>query len=101
MQAPQLPRPLGRSKRMAFPGFAFLLCGSFCLGSLSVTLASAQSPASAPKVEVPGRFVDITEKSGAHFLHRSPHTSRKYLIETLGSGAAHAKLEALTAFGKT
>ena len=35
---------------------------------------------------VPGRFVDITEKVGVHFLHQAPHTSRKYLIETMGSG---------------
>ena len=38
--------------------------------------------------EVPGRFVDITEKAGVHFLHQAPHTSRKYLIETMGSGVA-------------
>jgi hypothetical protein len=48
--------------------------------------ASAQAPAS--KDQVPGRFVDATEKSGIKFLHRAPHTSRKYLIETMGSGVA-------------
>lgn len=37
---------------------------------------------------VPGRFVDVTEKVGIHFLHQAPHTSRKYLIETMGSGVA-------------
>jgi enediyne biosynthesis protein E4 len=37
---------------------------------------------------VPGKFVDITEKEGVRFLHQAPHTSRKYLIETMGSGAA-------------
>lgn len=37
---------------------------------------------------VPGRFVDVTEKDGIHFLHQAPHTSRKYLIETMGSGVA-------------
>jgi hypothetical protein len=35
-----------------------------------------------------GRFVDIVDKSGISFLHVAPHTSRKYLIETMGSGAA-------------
>ncbi len=34
----------------------------------------------------PGKFVDITQASGIHFLHQAPHTSRKYLIETMGSG---------------
>jgi hypothetical protein len=36
----------------------------------------------------PGKFVDITSTSGVHFLHQAPHTSRKYLIETMGSGVA-------------
>lgn len=35
---------------------------------------------------VPGRFVDVTNKLGVHFLHQAPHTTRKYLIETMGSG---------------
>lgn len=35
---------------------------------------------------VPGHFVDVTEKAGINFLHQAPHTSRKYLIETMGSG---------------
>ena len=38
--------------------------------------------------QVPGRMVDITEKVGVKFLHQAPHTSRKYLIETMGSGVA-------------
>ena len=37
---------------------------------------------------VPARFVDITARSGVKFLHQAPHTSRKYLIETMGSGVA-------------
>ena len=48
--------------------------------------ASAQAPAS--KDQVPGRFIDATEKSGIKFLHQAPHTSRKYLLETMGSGVA-------------
>ena len=36
----------------------------------------------------PGHFVDVTAKSGIEFLHQAPHTSRKYLIETMGSGVA-------------
>jgi len=37
---------------------------------------------------VPGNFVDVTASSGVNFLHQAPHTSRKYLIETMGSGVA-------------
>ena len=46
---------------------------------------AVMSPASP---EVPGRFIDVTDKVGVHFPHQAPHTSRKYLIETMGSGAA-------------
>ena len=37
---------------------------------------------------IPGRFVDITDKTGIHFDYQSSHTSKKYLIETMGAGAA-------------
>jgi hypothetical protein len=42
----------------------------------------------APVPDVPGHFVDITKKSGVHFQYQSSHTSRKYLIETMGAGVA-------------
>jgi enediyne biosynthesis protein E4 len=37
---------------------------------------------------MPARFVDITKKSGVDFIYKSSHTSRKYLIETMGPGVA-------------
>jgi hypothetical protein len=37
---------------------------------------------------VPARFVDITGKAGVQFQHQALHTSRKYLLETMGSGVA-------------
>jgi hypothetical protein len=37
---------------------------------------------------VPGRFIDVTEKAGVKFQHQALHTSRKYLLETMGSGVA-------------
>ncbi|MBS1804157.1 MAG: CRTAC1 family protein [Acidobacteria bacterium] len=48
----------------------------------------AAKPTPAPAPLVPGKFVDVTDKVGVHFLHQAPHTSRKYLIETMGSGVA-------------
>jgi hypothetical protein len=36
----------------------------------------------------PGRFVDVTGKLGIHFRHEASPTSRKYLLETMGSGVA-------------
>lgn len=49
--------------------------------AMAATVTASQTP-------VPARFVDITDKVGVHFLHQAPHTSRKYLIETMGSGVA-------------
>jgi hypothetical protein len=57
-----------------------------CAGLACVVAAQAALPAA--QAAVPGNFVDITEKAGIHFLHQAPHTSRKYLIETMGSGVA-------------
>src|ERR1700742_3873894 len=61
-----------------------LVCFLFCL----ISAATGQQPAQPAAAPVPGKFVDITAKSGVHFLHQAPHTSRKYLIETMGSGVA-------------
>jgi enediyne biosynthesis protein E4 len=62
---------------------AVLSCGSRAWGQ-----APAKAAAVSSTEPVPGRFVDVTEKSGIHFLHQAPHTSRKYLLETMGSGVA-------------
>ncbi len=48
--------------------------------------SSPQSSCIAPARAVPGKFVDITEKAGVHFLHNANHTATKYQIETMGSG---------------
>jgi enediyne biosynthesis protein E4 len=63
--------------------------------AIATTLAVAQEAATKahiaevdPTVLVPAHFVDITARSGVKFLHQAPHTSRKYLIETMGSGVA-------------
>lgn len=37
---------------------------------------------------VPGNFLDVTDSLGISFLHQARHTSRKYLLETMGSGVA-------------
>lgn len=42
----------------------------------------------AQEMMTPGRFTDIAAKVGLKFTHIAPHTSRKYLIETMGSGTA-------------
>jgi len=44
--------------------------------------------AATPQTMVPGKFVDITQKAGVQFQHQALHTTRKYLLETMGSGVA-------------
>jgi enediyne biosynthesis protein E4 len=55
---------------------------------MAAQLARSDTPGGASTDLVPGRFVDVTDKVGVKFLHQAPHTSRKYLIETMGSGVA-------------
>jgi hypothetical protein len=48
----------------------------------------AQSTSIATPINVPGRFVDATGASHINFTAVASHTSKKYLIETMGSGVA-------------
>jgi len=41
-----------------------------------------------PAANTPGKFTDIASAAGVSFLHFSPHTSKKYTLETMGSGVA-------------
>jgi len=71
--------------------FLFIaIATSAALGHTQTAPVAGQPSASkvSPSGLVPGRFIDITEKAGIKFLHQAPHTSRKYLIETMGSGVA-------------
>jgi len=62
----------------------------FTLGVPKSAFAQDAKPASAAggPAAAPGHFVDITDKSGVHFQYQSSHTSKKYLIETMGAGVA-------------
>jgi hypothetical protein len=66
-----------------------LACGVVAYVSLIGFNGAAQSatPPTSPAA-LPGTFVDVTAKSGVHFENKASHTSRKYLIETMGSGVA-------------
>jgi enediyne biosynthesis protein E4 len=48
-------------------------------------IQNAAAPASSA---TPGLFVDITDKTGVNFKYQASHTSKKYLIETMGPGVA-------------
>jgi hypothetical protein len=54
-----------------------------------ITAQEFQKSAAAPSSgATPGLFVDITQKSGVNFRYQASHTSKKYLIETMGPGVA-------------
>jgi hypothetical protein len=44
--------------------------------------------AASPTSSATGRFVDVTDKLGIHFRQQASPTSKKYLLETMGSGVA-------------
>jgi hypothetical protein len=47
-----------------------------------------KNTATTSSAATPGLFVDITHKSGVNFRYQASHTSKKYLIETMGPGVA-------------
>src|ERR1700741_1275595 len=68
-----------------------------CKLGVAVLVAVATIPAtpqqvvtsSAPAASMGiGKFEDVTEKIGIHFQHQASPTSKKYLLETMGSGVA-------------
>ena len=64
------------------PFFAFLLC------ALAGPTLSAQTATPSQPDVVPGTFIDVTKRSHIDFTGMASHTSKKYLIETMGSGVA-------------
>lgn len=71
----------GRVRRPLWPVLASLLAGLLACGF-------AQSGGGAETDLVPANFVDVTARDGVDFIHQAPHSSRKYLLETMGSGVA-------------
>jgi hypothetical protein len=55
--------------------------------SLLTTTAALAAPATNQPPPTP-RYVDVTSAAGIRFRYHSSHTSRKYLIETMGPGTA-------------
>src|SRR5271169_2259311 len=65
------------------------VCVVAWFASAVVVLGSAQiGKAPDPAIAAPGKFSDITATAGVHFQHVAPHTSRKYLLETMAPGVA-------------
>ncbi len=51
-------------------------------------LAAQKTPATSSAPNSEEAFVDITQRLGIDFQYRASHTSKKYLIETMGAGVA-------------
>jgi enediyne biosynthesis protein E4 len=68
-----------------------LLWTGLLAACLPVPISAQETPKSAAAASssaTPGLFVDITQKSQVNFRNQSSHTSKKYLIETMGAGVA-------------
>jgi enediyne biosynthesis protein E4 len=65
---------------------AVVWCLSFCWPSLAVP-RERFAPVT-PAAGSSEAFVDVTSRLGINFQYRSSHTSRKYLLETMGAGVA-------------
>ncbi len=68
--------------RLSPLGMAAVLLG--CWVAKAQNADVAHQAAAAP----PGKFVDVTAASGIQFRGQAYHTTKKYLIETMGSGVA-------------
>ncbi len=67
----------------------FWLRASICLGLIaSAHLARGQSSSAKVNPAPADAFVDVAEKLGVSFQYKSSHTSKKYLLETMGPGVA-------------
>jgi hypothetical protein len=80
--------------KLSLPPISRILIGSLlCLSAVAQTHPPTSSKpatsATPPQpVSTPGHFVDITAKSHIAFNGQASHTSKKYLLETMGSGVA-------------
>jgi hypothetical protein len=78
--------------------FALALASVLCFGGGNAARTQTAKNAGTPGLGSQGsppqtssaaaKFVDVTDASGVHFQGQSYHTSRKYLIETMGFGVA-------------
>ncbi len=62
--------------------------GLFYFVSYPGISAQSQNSSGSDISRISGRFVDVTERLGIRFVQTASPTSRKYLLETMGSGVA-------------
>jgi len=65
------------------PISAIALLLAICAAFATPEILASEHPS-----PTPGRFIDVAEKIGIHFRQQASPTSKKYLLETMGSGVA-------------
>jgi enediyne biosynthesis protein E4 len=60
----------------------FTICLCMLVAEFELDAQSVRAP------NPPGKFVDVTKARGLNFQYQSSHTSKKYLLETMGAGVA-------------
>jgi len=58
------------------------------LALLLAPVAHTQDPRNSNSDQLAGKFTDVTSSLGMQFEYQASHTSKKYLIETMGAGVA-------------
>ena len=58
------------------------------LALILVPVAHTQDPRNSNSDQLAGKFNDVTSSLGIQFEYLASHTSKKYLIETMGAGVA-------------
>jgi enediyne biosynthesis protein E4 len=93
---PDLNRHAQPSRHLVLVRLRLFLTRALCKLAMAVLLAATllatsqqvvTSPSLIPPKDVP-EFEDVTGKLGIHFQHQASPTSKKYLLETMGSGVA-------------
>jgi hypothetical protein len=69
-------------------GIIVLLTEVTLLLALPIASATKEIASGSQNSTPSGRFVDVSEKLGIHFRHQASSSSKKYLLETMGSGVA-------------
>jgi hypothetical protein len=80
------PQPADR-RCVKRPRVLICLCLALSMFLAASNMRTQQHPAAGGS-PLPGTFVDVTAKKGIDFVGIASHTSRKYLLETMGSGVA-------------
>ena len=67
-----------------------ILFSGFALLTLLSALASSQNSSNTPETSgaTSAKFTDVSSALGVNFQYLASHTSKKYLLETMGSGVA-------------